>query len=192
MLIPLTMKEMIIAEKFYPIVFKKEEVIPYALLGIPQRKNFYLLPDGRWKVPYVPNYIRQYPFAWLKTRQEYKIGADLSAPHFSHLDGSPLFEGDEPSPLLKEVISYLKSLHIEIIHTKNIFSILDEFEVLVEKEISITLDKENFVIKGIRLVDLKKLSKLHETTLTEWVKIGLLSLIYAHVHSLENLKLYLN
>jgi hypothetical protein len=91
MLIPLTMKEMIIAEKFYPIVFKKEEVIPYALLGIPQRKNFYLLPDGRWKVPYVPNYIRQYPFAWLKTRQEYKIGADLSAPHFSHLDGSPLF-----------------------------------------------------------------------------------------------------
>ncbi|MBF0310890.1 MAG: SapC family protein, partial [Magnetococcales bacterium] len=63
--VPALCSEFAVGCLHYPIVFARDSaglVIPLFLLGYREGENLYLDKQGKWRVSYVPSYVRRYPF----------------------------------------------------------------------------------------------------------------------------------
>jgi hypothetical protein len=193
---PLTASEVIIASKYYPIVFPTDGVVPVSLFSLTQKNNFYVNDDGSWKAPYVPAHIRRYPFILGGKSgddggepQSFTICIDVEAPHFASDQGEPLFTADgAPAPLTQKAIEFLKAYQEEVKATQRFCSELDAHKVLVSKKIALEKDGEKTFFDGFRCVDVEKMNGLEDSILAGWVRSGLMGLIISHLQSLNNLK----
>ena len=187
---PVSFGELSRVSKYYPILFPLDSVIPQALLAFKKGENLYIDVNGQWNVPYVPAHLRRYPFVLAKDQSSKAfIGIDRDAPHFQTEEGTLLFsENGEPSKVLSSAIEFLKQFQMEIDATEKLLAPLEEYNVLIEKELHIEVKNDKSVIRGFRVVDIEKLNQLEESLLGRWVKTGLMGVIYAHIHSLNNLQ----
>src|SRR5689334_18935000 len=62
--VPLTVQELVQAQRDYPIVFTNEAVsMPMAVVGLQDQLNLYVGADASWRRgAYIPAYVRRYPF----------------------------------------------------------------------------------------------------------------------------------
>jgi hypothetical protein len=66
--VPLIVPELFSAASTYPIVFVTEPVPSMlAVLGLREGQNLFVTADAsKWDAPYIPAYVRRYPFVFLR------------------------------------------------------------------------------------------------------------------------------
>ena len=190
---PLTASEFTMAARYYPIVFPDKGTTPIILLALNQNKNNYVDEKGSWKVPYIPAYIRKYPFTLANSDKENKekfvVCIDRDAPHFRSDQGDPLLTAEgTPSDFTQNAINFLQKFQDELTVTQRACQELEKHGVLADKKINFEKDGQKAAFGGFRCVDMEKLNALEDSVLASWVRNGLIGLIYAHLQSLAHFK----
>jgi len=190
-LVQLSFSEIKPASRFYPIVFPANQPeLPHAVLSLTPENNSYITSEGKWTVPYIPFFIRAYPFIMVKTgdKDKYAVCIDAEAPHFQNQYGEILFTADgKPNDFSEKIINGLKVYLGEIESTKKLFSELAEKDVMTDKQINFEKDSEKKSIGGFKVIEMEKIVALSDLEIAELVKNGAMGLIYDHLSSLANM-----
>ena len=118
-MVPLSYSEIIRASRFFPIVFPSQgHPLPQAVLSLTRGRNTFVDQDGNWLAPYVPAYIRRYPFILAKTDEQghYAVCIDPEAPQLSTDQGDPLYTANfEPSETLTRTMDFFFFFYLKTI-----------------------------------------------------------------------------
>ncbi|MBF0210215.1 MAG: SapC family protein [Desulfamplus sp.] len=209
---PISFSEFIHASKYYPIVFLKEHNLPVVLLSLNRDQNNFINEDGSWKVQYIPAYFRQYPFILVKaaapsdspeasgngssasttdaSEERYVVCIDRDAPHFASLQGDIMFTANgQFTDMTQKAVEFLKLYQREISLTSNIVKIMEDKGILVDRQFNVNMNGQNISVGGFRAVDMVKLNELDDATLADWVRKGIMPLIFSHANSLAGMQL---
>ena len=193
--------EFVEASKDYPIVFAKaaDALVPVALLGLRETNNLYVDASGDWlNGHYVPAFIRRYPFVLAEgPGPEPVVCIDEAFEGFGKTDpeaageafGEALFLDGEPQPVLSKAMEFLGEFQRQFDRTKRFVAVLEEHDLLTEVSATIT-DQQSAQthLKGLKVVDEKKLIGISDAIALSLFRSGELSWIYAHLMSISNLK----
>jgi hypothetical protein len=180
----------------YPIVFVragkddksgKDNVAPMVVLGISKDENLYLQPGGHWRTPYLPAFLRRYPFGMASVgNQQMAICIDRSWEGFSDTQGDPLFDPKgEPTELMKNVKTFVESFEQEVERTRLLGAALRDADLLQDMRFDAQLpDGRKVTVDGFLAIDEKKLAELPDAKVLEWHRNGILGLIHAQQISL--------
>ncbi len=192
--IPLTVDEFALAQRDFPIVFSDSDTpVPLALMGLNEGVNVFFDDEGELREEaYVPAYIRRYPFLLAKLTpetQELSLCFDPSSGLIvEEGEGNALFEGDQPSEHTKGVLGFCEQFEQSGMRTQQFVDELIKHDLLMEGQVAIQRgdDTENpYVYRGFKMVNQEKLQELRGDQLRTWNQNGILPLIYAHLFSLD-------
>ena len=177
------------AAKEYPVVFANagQNIVPVALLGLRNEENLFVDDEGQWDARYVPAFVRRYPFVLADTEQEGQrmVCIDEAYEGFNDDDGEPLFEGGEPTPLLKQAIEFLEEYQRQYVRTERFIQRLKDNDLLVALNARVDMvNGQQFGLAGLLVVDEKKLLELPDEKAIELFRSGELAWIYCHLMSL--------
>jgi hypothetical protein len=180
------------AAKEYPIVFAEagESVIPVAMLGLRNEENLYVDDKGKWDARYIPAFVRRYPFVLAQAGESDQrvVCIDETFEGFNDDEGEPLFEGEEPSPLLKKALDFLTEYQNQYLRTEAFVMRLRENDLLMALNAKIDMtDGQQFAMTGLLAVDERKLLQLADDKALELFRSGELSWIYCHLMSLGSM-----
>lgn len=196
--VPLTVEEFPMAQRDFPIVFSTgDNPVPLAVMGLNEGVNTFFEKDGTLMgTPYIPAYIRRYPFLLVKMRQDdenlslcFDPSSDLLG---DFADGSALFNDDAtPTEHTQELLNFCQKFEEAGLRTKAFVDELQALELLMEGEVAINrMDGtgQPFIYRGFKMVDENKLRELRGDQLRKMNENGMLGLIYAHLMSLDLLR----
>lgn len=191
--VPLTVEEFIPAQRHYPIVFSVgPDPVPLALFGLNEGVNVFTDEQGQpTRDLYVPAYVRRYPFMLARLRpdsEDLSLCFDSTAGLLGEFDeGSPLFEGEEPSEAIKNTLAFCEQFEQAGMRTGMFMQELIQNKLLIDGEVTIEPDGggQPFVYRGFQIISEDKLKELRGDVLRKMVQSGLLPLIYAHLFSLS-------
>lgn len=190
--VPLTVDEFVSAQRHFPIVFSSgENMVPLALMGLNEGVNVFVGEDGALPSGmYVPAYARRYPYMLAKVSPastELSLCFDPTTDLIGKaVKGEPLFANDEPTEASKQTLAFCEQFELAGQRTSAFVAELAKHGLLMEGELTITqADGKPYVYRGFQMVDEAKLRELGNDLLGEWVKNGMLTLILAHLMSLE-------
>ncbi len=193
--IPLTVEEFPIAQRDFPIVFSSgDRPVPLALMGLNEGVNVFFNDDGSpIGTPYVPAYVRRYPFLLAKLQPDsdnLSLCFDPTSELVGEFDeGNALFnEEKEPSEHTQQLLNFCEKFEDAGNKTQMFMQELADHDLLMDGEISIQRrdnPEQPFVYRGFRMVNQEKLRELRGDQLRKWNENGLLPLIFAHLFSLE-------
>ncbi|MFA6218260.1 MAG: SapC family protein [Erythrobacter sp.] len=195
--VPLTVDEFIQAQRQLPIVFTAgDSPLPIALMGLNEGVNTYVDAQGKVSEPvYLPAYIRRYPFLLARLRpdaQELSLCFDPTADSVGEFeDGEPLFDGSEPSQATRSILEFCESFEQAGQRTQAFMDELKQHDLLMDGEVAIQIpgNASPFIYRGFRMINMDKLKEVRGDQLRKWNENGLLQLIYAHVFSLEQMRI---
>ena len=195
--IPVLANEASVIASSFPIVFSADETPSLIALVSLGGDSLAINSEGKWITPYVPSYLRKYPFSLAATKEnpEQKIVLiDEESSLFSKSKGKQLFKKEgEPSEALSNAINFLNSYENQAKVTNDVVKIIAQSAILEDREISIGEGEEKKVlVKGFKVVDREKLNKLSDDILAAWVRNGIISFIDAHLKSLQNIQTLFN
>lgn len=193
--IPLTADEFVQAQRDYPIIFSSgDNPLPLILMGLNEGVNTYVDSEGKINDPvYVPAYVRRYPYILAKLTadtDDLSLCFDPTANAVGdHEDGEPLFDDDKaPTETTKNILDFCEKFEQAGVRTKAFIDELKAHDLLMDGEISIAQNDnpdQPFVYRGFQMVNQEKLPNVPEAKVAEWHKNGILSLIHAHLFSLD-------
>jgi hypothetical protein len=192
--IPVTVEEFTHAQRNFPIIFSSgDEPIPLALMGLNEGVNTFIDAEGKpiGEAVYMPAYLRRYPFLLAKLNpdsDELSLCVDpTSGALTDKKDGEPLFDGDQPSDLTKNILAFCEQFETAGLRTQAFMTDLKASGLLMEGEVSIQPDgvEQPFLYRGFKMVDEEKLRDLRGDELRKMAQSGMLPLIYAHLTSLS-------
>ena len=192
--IPLTVDEFAQAQRNFPIVFSAgDNPVPLALMGLNEGVNVFFGPDGApVDDAYVPAYIRRYPFLLARLKpdaDEMSLCFDPSSDLIGEdNDGQALFDDGQPSEHTKGLLSFCEQFEQAGARTQQFMEELQGAGLLMDGEVAIQQnDKPDqpYVYRGFKMVNQEKLREVEGDKLKTWNEIGLLPLIYAHLFSLD-------
>jgi hypothetical protein len=196
--VPLTVEEFPAAQRDFPIVFSVgDNPVPLAVMGLNEGVNVFFEEDGAIiGTPYVPAYVRRYPFLLVRVRQDddnLSLCFDPSPGLLGDSDeGAALFDGEmNPSEHTKQLLSFCEKFEEAGMRTKAFMDELNELGLLIDGEVAINrLDGvgQPFVYRGFKMVDENKLRELRGDQLRKMNENGMLGLVYAHLLSLDLLR----
>ncbi len=194
--IPLTTDEFIAASRSYPILFSAgENPVPLALMGLHDGTNIFVQEDGNLREnTYVPAYIRRYPFLLARLQpdaEELSLCFDPTSGALGETEeGEPLFDGDQPSPLVQDVLKFCEQFEEAGVRTQQFVEELKKADLLMDGEASIQPDgaEQPYIYRGFRMIDEEKVRDMRGDTLRKMTQNGMLPLIYAHLFSLQLMK----
>lgn len=181
------------AAKEYPICFARagETVVPVAVLGLRNEENLFVDSEtGKWDARYVPAFVRRYPFVLAEGGEQGQrmVCIDEGYAGFNEKEGDALFEGDEPTPLLKQAIDFLEEYQRQYLRTERFVQRLQENDLLMEMNAKVDMnDGQQFSLTGLLAVDEKKLLQLGDDKALELFRSGELAWLYCHLMSLGNM-----
>ena len=191
--IPVTVEEFTHAQRSFPIIFSAgEEPVPLALMGLNEGVNTFIDAEGKpiGEPAYMPAYMRRYPFLLARLKpdsDELSLCVDPTSGALSEDgDGEALFDGDQPSELTKNILSFCEQFETAGLRTQAFMTDLKASGLLMEGEVSIQPDgaEQPFLYRGFKMVDEEKLRDLRGDELRKMAQSGMLPLIYAHLMSL--------
>lgn len=183
-----------IAARFYPIIFPMEgPCVPQVLLSFEAGKNLYLNDTGGWTVPYVPAFLRLYPFTLARVKGQegqFALCLDPGAPHFESGMGEPLLslDGTPTEYVRNNIMRPLELYHNDLDATDRLFKVLTEKSLITERTFKVNINGEEKAVNGFKGVDLKKLGELDDQSLATMVRNGTIGLLHEHVNSWSNIK----
>jgi len=194
--IALSAAEFVAAARDYPIVFMTldggKSFAPAAVTGLDADTNLFVDAAGEWdRAAYLPAFVRRYPFCLSKLyvdgapqgERVVCVAADCVDPA-----GTALFAADgQPSAPWREAEQLLAGFEADLDRTAQAcdalarLGLLEPFamEVLAE-------DRSQVRLAGMVRVTEARLGDQKAATLKMLVEKGLMGLLYAHLHSLEN------
>jgi SapC len=191
--VPLTVEEFIPASRHYPIIFSAaDQPVPLVLMGMNEGVNTFMDEEGMFtKQVYIPAYIRRYPFLLAKLRpdtDELSLCFDPTSGAVGEFDeGTPLFDGTEPSEATKGILKFCEDFETAGAQTYAFVEELQKLDLLMDGEVSIQQEgvEKPYVYRGFKMVDEDKLRELRGDVLRKITQNGMLALIYAHLFSLQ-------
>jgi hypothetical protein len=145
---------------------------------------------------YIPAYIRRYPFilARLDSNSEtmslcFDPTSDLVD---EESDGKALFDGDQPSATTQELLQFCQNFEEAGMRTQQFMEELKKADLLMDGEVGISRSEDPdkpYVYRGFLMVNQEKLQEVHGDKLRAWNQSGLLPLIYAHLFSLDLMRI---
>ena len=188
---PLGLSEVFKAARELPVVFPtRGRLLPVAQMAVRKDENLLVDPDGQWRISFVPAHIRRYPFilGGPDDARTFAVMVDTAALSKDG-EGERLFVNNEipKDGIVEHARAFLIDFEKELRRTERFFAPLEEHELLREKVYTIRQGEEQTGrVTGFRIVEKTRLLELDDKTLGSWAKSGLLEVIYAHLHSLEN------
>jgi hypothetical protein len=193
--IPLTSDEFIDAQRHFPIVFTAgDNPLPIVLFGLNEGVNTFVGDDDKiTDAIYLPAYARRYPFILAKLQpgsDDMSLCFDPSVGVIGKReDGQALFDAaGQPTEYTQGVLEFCRRFEESGQRTKLFMDELAKLDILMDGEIAITrndMPDKPFIYRGFRMVDENKLRELPANTVEELSKNGMLALIYAHLFSLN-------
>jgi hypothetical protein len=191
---PMTVQEIDLACRHYPIVFSPgDSPTAVAVLSFTPGMNPFADAETGWKVNhYIPAAIRRYPFIFgeLQDVKERPLCVDLAATEDAEA-GTPgrLFEDGEKTEIVDRALKICEAYQMEVAKTEAVIKRLLEAELLVERSLKITTKGgEERQTGAFRMVDDDKLRELPDETVLDFHKRGLMRVIHAHQISLRNIE----
>ena len=195
--VPVTANEAALVGAGFPVVFTVDETPSLVTLVSLGGDSLAINDENKWITSYVPSYFRKYPFSLASTKEnadQKVILIDDESPLFSKTKGKQLFKksGDQ-SETLTHAINFLTTHENQMIVTSNVAKLIADSGILEDREISVGEGEEKKVlVAGFRVVDREKLNALSDDILADWVRKGIISLIDAHLKSLDNIQSLFN
>lgn len=194
--IPVTVDEFGMAQRHFPIVFSAgERPVPLALFGLNEGVNVYVDDQGTVSNEiYIPAYIRRYPFLLAKLDPKSEVMSlcfDPSAKLLGEFEeGELLFEGEEPAEFIKGVMQFCERFEEAGMRTQSFIDELVKHDLLMDGEVAITQDgqEQPFIYRGFKMINQEKLREVRGDLLRTWNQNGMLALIFAHLLSLDLLR----
>jgi hypothetical protein len=193
--IPLTVEEFPQAMRDFPIVFSAgDNPVPLALMGLNEGVNVFFAEDGELiGSPYIPAYIRRYPFLLAKLDNNSENLSLCFDPTSDLLgateEGRELFDADkQPSQHVKEVLDFCQKFEEAGMRTRAFMEELVKADLLMDGEVAINrLDGSGqpFLYRGFKMINQEKLREMRGDQLRKWNENGMLPLIHAHMFSLD-------
>lgn len=191
--VPLTSDEFVSACRFFPIVFSAgDNPVPLALMGLNEGVNTFVDDGGKLLNPvYVPAYVRRYPFLLAKLRpdtDELSLCFDPSSGAVGKFDeGDALFADGKPTDPTNAVLEFCKNFEEAGQRTGLFMEELKKADLLMDGEVAIQPEGADkpFVYRGFQMIDENKLRELRGDVLRKMMQNGILSLIFAHLFSLQ-------
>jgi hypothetical protein len=182
------------AGRCYPIIFTQtpdNSLMPLVLLGLEKSENLFVDESGKWDAPYIPAFVRRYPFITTdETDGRMTVCFDEAYDGFNLDGGLPLFENGEPTEKAREIQAFLQDFYVRMKQTGEFSSMLLELGLLRQISAQASLeDGRKYDLNGMLVVDEQKLSLLSDSEIVRLFRNGNLALIHAHLLSLRNLGL---
>lgn len=196
--VPLTVDEFAQAQRHYPIVFSSgENPVPLALMGLNENTNVFFDAEGTaLEDAYFPAYLRRYPFLLARLTpdaQDMSLCFDPSSEIVGEFaDGQALFDGETPSEHTKSLLAFCEQFEEAGLRTQAFVEELKKADLLMDGEVAIQHNDrpdQPFVYRGFQMVNQEKLRELRGDQLRKWNENGLLPLIYAHLFSLDQMRI---
>lgn len=197
--IPLTAEEFIHAQRDYPIIFSAGDTpVPLALMGLNEGVNTFIDEDGK---PigefYLPAYARRYPFLLARLTpeaEELSLCFDPTADIIGAFDeGEALFTDDgKPAGPVEAALQFCEQFEQAGARTQAFMEELKKHDLLMDGEVAITQGNnpdKPYVYRGFRMVNEEKLRALDAAVFQEWMGNGLLALLFAHLFSLDRMRI---
>jgi hypothetical protein len=191
--VPLIIDEFVQVQRSFPIIFADAETpVPLALMGLNEGVNVFLDAEDHFTQQlYVPAYIRRYPFMLAQlgpNPQELSLCFDPSSGAVGP-DGEAvkLFDGGEPSQVTKDILSFCESFEQGAQRTGAFIKELQDLDLLMDGEVSIQPEgaTQPHIYRGFKMVNEEKLRDLRGDQLRKMMQNGMLTLIMAHLFSLD-------
>ncbi len=193
--VPLVVGEFALTAMHYAIVFGQtaDGPIPAAVLGGRDNENVFVTAEGSWSAPYIPAFIRRYPFVFGsdEKNETFTLMIDESYPGInSDGKGERLFDSEgKETGFLKNIMGFLTEYQGQVQATQAFAKKLAELGLLdgAEAHLPSPGDPERR-LRGFNIVSREKLRALPAKTLSQLNTGGELELIYLHLMSLNNLQ----
>lgn len=194
--IPLNAAELMLAAKFYPIVFTGDEnPVPCAIVGLEQ-DNYFVGEKGEWKAEsYIPSYVRKYPFAFTEFPEQKQLALciDEGSKHYlangSAKVGSKLYEAGKPTKFTQNALEFCTAFHNHFILTQKFAAAMKEAGLLTQNQSEAQLYTGRKIhLGGFYVIDQEKFNALSDAKIAELRKNGWLPLVYFCFQSSSNWK----
>jgi hypothetical protein len=197
--VPVTTDEFVQAQRHFPIVFATGEgSVPLALMGLNDGVNTFIDDEGQvTEDVYVPAYARRYPYMLARLTPD---AQDLSLcfdPTFTSLgessEGEPLFNEDgTPAQQVEGALDFCQKFEEAGARTQAFVAELEKEGLLMDGEVAITQNDAPdtpYIYRGFKMVDEAKLREISPETAKQWTGNGMMALIFAHLFSMDNMRL---
>ncbi|MAE66106.1 MAG: hypothetical protein CMJ18_17685 [Phycisphaeraceae bacterium] len=196
--VPLLAEEFAAACVRFPIVFARGtsesdgadgEVMAHALLSLGSDGNRFIGDNGQWTAPYMPAYIRRYPFVLANLPEDrFAVAFDPECGGFGTEKGDRLYEDGKPSAFLDKEINFLRKVHHGHHRTLEAIRIMQSEELLRPIDINIDRAGNRSTVRNLMAIDEEKLRQIPADKAGEWVANGLMLTMYAQLISMKNLE----
>ena len=195
--VPVTTDEFPVVQRHYPIVFSiGDKPVPIALMGLNEGVNVFLKEDGHPHNPsfYIPAYIRRYPFLLARLRpdsDEMSLCFDPTAGSVGDFEeGQPLFDGETPTQATQSILEFCEQFEAAGQRTSAFVDELQRLGLLMDGEVAIqpTGAEQPYIYRGFKMVDEDKFKELRGDELRKMNQNGMLTLIFAHLFSLSQMR----
>ncbi|HIP41272.1 MAG TPA: hypothetical protein EYG90_02015 [Campylobacterales bacterium] len=191
--VPVIANEVALVGAGFPIVFTADEKPSLVSLVSLGGDSLAINQEGKWITSYVPSFIRKYPFSIASTKEnpdQKVILIDEESALVSNTQGNQLFlEDGEQSETLQNAVKFLTSHETQMVITQNVAKAISDSGILEDREIAVGEgDEKQILVNGFKVVDKKKLNALSDDILADWVRKGIISLIDAHLKSLDHIE----
>lgn len=192
--VPLTIEEFSVAQRHYPIIFSSgDNPVPLALMGLNEGVNTFVEADGKLiGEPYVPAYIRRYPFLLARLRDdtdELSLCFDPTADAIGDFEeGDALFDKEgKATDATQNLLQFCEQFEQAGQRTTAFMQELTAAKLLMDGEVAIQPDgaEQPFIYRGFQMIDENKLRDSRGDLLKKMMKNGMLPLIHAHLFSLS-------
>lgn len=175
----------------YPLVFsgQKGQVMPAVILGLRDRENLFVSPEGIWRGSYIPAFIRRYPFVFSREGDRFVLCVDESYPGFNRdSDGERLFDpAGEPTEYTRTVLKFMEEFQAQFVRTQAFCTRLEELDLLEPTQAEVVAPSgARTSLRGFTAVNRPKLKALPAETLASLMASDHLELIFLHLQSLRN------
>jgi hypothetical protein len=196
--IPLTVDEFALACRHFPIVFSVgDNPVPLALMGLNEGVNVFFEDDGTAREEvYIPAYVRRYPFILARLDSNSETMSLCFDPSSGLVDedaeGNPLFDGDQPSQTTQDLLQFCQNFEEAGMRTQQFMEELKKADLLMDGEVAISRNEDPdkpYVYRGFLMINQEKLQEVHGDKLRTWNQSGMLPLIYAHLLSLDLMRI---
>jgi hypothetical protein len=191
--VPIIIDEFVQVQRHFPIIFAAaENPVPLALMGLNEGVNAFLDENDKFtQQVYLPAYIRRYPFMLAQlgpNPQELSLCFDPTSGAVAP-DGDVIkfFEDGKPSEGTKSILGFCESFEEGAQRTGAFLKELQDLDLLMDGEVSIQPEgaEKPYIYRGFKMVNEEKLRDLRGDQLRKMTQSGMLTLIMAHLFSLD-------
>ncbi len=198
-MVPVLADEFVPVARHFPIIFATgENPLPIALMGLNEGVNTFIDEEGKVIDPiYMPMYVRRYPFLLARLsdqNDELSLCFDPTSDAIGEFDeGERLFNDDgSTTEHTQAILDFCNNFEQGGQRTKAMTDELIKYDLLIDGEVGIERSSDPgkpYVYRGFRMIDHNKLREVDDATIARWNKDGMLPLIYAHLASLDLMRI---